>query len=144
MSIKSPTGRVQRALGWWTCGGAGTHLGGCEAPHPFPIWISSICGSKLSNLGRASSFPGGAVPASSGDAREEVSIPGSGRCPAVGNGNPPQYSYMENSMNRGGWCAILHGVAKSQTWLSTWAYTHTGGGSTDAQATIWTCDGRLQ
>ena len=55
------------------------------------------------------------MPASSGATRDEGLTPRTGRCPGIGNGNPPQYSYMENSMDRGGWCAKLHGVAKSQT-----------------------------
>ena len=47
------------------------------------------------------------------------SILGSGRTPRVGNGNPLQYSYLENSMDRGEWQVKVHGVAKSQTRLST-------------------------
>ena len=47
------------------------------------------------------------------------SIPGSGRAPGGGNGNLLQYSYLENSMDRGAWQATVHGVAKSQTRLST-------------------------
>ena len=43
------------------------------------------------------------------------SIPGSGRAPAEGNGNPLQCSCLENPMDRGAWQAIVHGVAKSQT-----------------------------
>ena len=42
-------------------------------------------------------------------------IPGLGRSPGEGNGNPLHYSYLENSMDRGAWQAIVHGVAKSQT-----------------------------
>ena len=45
-------------------------------------------------------------------------IPGSGRCPGEGNGNPLQYSCLRNPVNRGAWWAIVHGVAKSQTRLS--------------------------
>ena len=45
-------------------------------------------------------------------------IPGLGRSPRKGNGNPLQYSCLENSMDRGAWWATVHGVAKSQTWLS--------------------------
>ena len=44
-------------------------------------------------------------------------IPGSGRSPGEGNGNPLQYSCLENPMDRGGWPAIVHGVAKSPTGL---------------------------
>ena len=46
------------------------------------------------------------------------SIPGLGRSPVEGNGNPPQYSCLENSMNRGAWWATAHGVTKSWTQLS--------------------------
>ena len=42
-------------------------------------------------------------------------IPGSGRFPGEGHGNPLQYSCLENSMDRGAWWATIHGVAKSQT-----------------------------
>ena len=45
-------------------------------------------------------------------------IPGSGRSPAGGNGNPLQYSSLDNPMDRGVWQATVHGVAKSQTGLN--------------------------
>ena len=45
-------------------------------------------------------------------------IPGSGRCPGEGNGNPLQHSCWENFMDRGPWWATVHGVTKSQTRLS--------------------------
>ena len=44
-------------------------------------------------------------------------IPGSGRSPGVGNGNPLQYSYLENSTDRGAWWATIHGATESDT---TW------------------------
>jgi len=44
------------------------------------------------------------------------------RCPGVGNGNPLQYSCLENSMDRGAWWATVHGVAEGQTRLSTHTY----------------------
>ena len=57
------------------------------------------------------SFPGGTVvknlPANAGDARDMGSVPGSGRCPGVGNGNPLQYSCLENFMDREIWQAIV-------------------------------------
>ena len=60
-------------------------------------------------------FPGGSVvknlPANEGDVG---SIPGSGRSPAEGNGNPLQYSYLGNPMDRGAWRAPVHGVTKSE------------------------------
>ena len=50
-----------------------------------------------------------------GDAGDAGSFPGSGRSPGEGNGNPLQYSYLENPMDRGAGQATVHGVAKSQT-----------------------------
>ena len=47
------------------------------------------------------------------------SIPGSGRCPGGGNGNPLQYTYLGNAMDRGAWRATDHEVAKNWTRLST-------------------------
>ena len=52
-------------------------------------------------------------------ARDVCSVPGLGRSPGGGNGNPLQYSYLENSMDRRAWWATVYGVAKSETWLST-------------------------
>ena len=54
-------------------------------------------------------------PANAGDLRDEGLIPGSGRCPGVGNGNPLQYSCLENPIDRGAWWATVHRVAKSRT-----------------------------
>ena len=68
-------------------------------------------------------FPGGAVgknpPANAGDISNVGLIPGLGRSPGGGNGNPLQDSYLENPMGRGAWPATVQGVAKSWTWLST-------------------------
>ena len=61
-----------------------------------------------------------------GDTRDVGSIPRSGRSPGVGNGNPLQYSCLENSTDWGAWWATVHGVTKSQTY---WATEH----STEAQ-----------
>ena len=73
-------------------------------------------------------FPDGTVvknlPADAGDARDMGSIPGLESSPGVGNGNPLQYSCLENSMDRGAWQAIVHVVPKSLTQLSI-AHTHT-------------------
>ena len=67
-------------------------------------------------------FPGGLVvknpPVNAGDTRDASLIPGSGRSPGVGNGNPLQYSCLKNSMDRGAWQAEVHRVAKSRTRLS--------------------------
>ena len=58
------------------------------------------------------------LPASARDARDTSLIPGSGRSPGVGNGNPFQYSCLENSLDIGAWWATVHEVAKSRTRLS--------------------------
>ena len=67
-------------------------------------------------------FPGSSVaknpPAKAGDTGDVGSVPGSGRSHGGGNGNPLQYSCLENSMDRGAWWAIL----KSWTQLSNWAH----------------------
>ena len=71
--------------------------------HSF-LWLSNIL------------FPGGSVvknlPAMAGDTGL---IPGLGRSPGEGNGNPIQYSCLENPMDRETWWATVHGVAKSRT-----------------------------
>ena len=54
-------------------------------------------------------------PANAGDIRDMGSIPGSGRSPGEGHGNPLQYSCLENPMDRGVWWATVHGVTKSWT-----------------------------
>ena len=54
-------------------------------------------------------------PASAGDARDVGSIPGSGRSPGGGNGNPLQNCCLENSMDRRAWWVTVHGFAKSWT-----------------------------
>ena len=52
-----------------------------------------------------------------GEVRNAGSIPESGRSPGEGDGNPRQYSCLENSMDRGAWRATVHGIAKSQSQL---------------------------
>ena len=56
-------------------------------------------------------------PANAGDVRDAGSIPGSGRSPGKGDGNPLQYSCLENPMDRGAWQVIVHGVTKNWTQL---------------------------
>ena len=73
-------------------------------------YLSALSSSEVSSL---LGFPGGSVvknmPA---DAGEEDSIPGSGRSPEGGNGNPLQYSCLGNPINRGALQATVHGVTK--------------------------------
>ena len=74
-------------------------------------------------MGFSVGFPGGSevkVPAS--NAGDPGSIPGSGRSPGEGNGNPFQYSCLGNPMDGKAWQATVHGVAKSRTRLSD--FTH--------------------
>ena len=52
------------------------------------------------------------LPANVGDVKDVGSSPGSGRSPGEGNGNPLQYSCLENPMDRGAWWATVHGVSK--------------------------------
>ena len=66
-------------------------------------------------------FPGGSLPVgteSACNAGDPGSVPGLGKSPGEGNGNPFQYSCLENSIDRGAWWAIVHGVAKNQTQLN--------------------------
>ena len=58
-------------------------------------------------------------PANAGSARDAGLIPELGISPGIENGNPLQYSCMENSMDRGAWWATFHRIAKNQTRLST-------------------------
>ena len=60
--------------------------------------------------------------ASTRNAGDLGSIPGSGRSPGEGNGNPLQYSCLENSMDRGAWWATDHGVTKSWTQQSYFTF----------------------
>ena len=63
-------------------------------------------------------------PANAGDAEDSGSIPGLGRSPEGVHGNPPQYSYWDNLMDRGAWRATVHGVIESDT-IEARVRTHT-------------------
>ena len=68
-------------------------------------------------------FPGGGAVVenpftNTGGTEDKGSIPGQGRSPGGGNGNPLQYSFLENPTDRGAWQAAAHGVTESQTQLS--------------------------
>ena len=62
------------------------------------------------------------APVNAGDIRDAGSVPGLGRCPGEGNGNPLQDSCLENPMGRGAWWAAVHRVAKSWTRLSDFTF----------------------
>ena len=68
----------------------------------------------LNNYIEILGFPGGSDGRETGcNAGDLGSIPGSGRSPGGGHGNPVQYSCLENPMNRGAWWAIVYRVAES-------------------------------
>ena len=67
------------------------------------------------------------LPANATDIRDADLIPGLGRCPGRGHGNPFQYSCPENPMDRGAWWATVHGFTKEEldmTKASEHAHTH--------------------
>ena len=64
------------------------------------------------------------LPASAGDTRDTGSIPGLGRSPGGGNGNPLQYSCLGNPMDGGVLWATIHGATKSQIQLTLCVHTH--------------------
>ena len=79
--------------------------------------------SQFKALPQHQGFPGGSeVKASACNAGDLGSIPGSGRSPGEGNGNPLQYSCLENPMGRGGWWATVTG-SQSRTRLSDFTFT---------------------
>ena len=82
----------------------------------------------LNNKETEQLYSGGAVvkhpPASVGDSREQGSVSGSGRSPGEGNGNPRQYSRLENLMDREAWCTTVHRATNSWTRPSDWVHMH--------------------
>ena len=107
---------------------------GTGEPGGLPCMGSHRVGHDWSDLpylkeDRTTSFPGGAneapYPASEGEIRDLGLIPGPGRSPGEGNGNPLQYSCLENPMDKGAWRATVQRVTKSWTWLR-WFSTQAG------------------
>ena len=98
----------------------------------YPAWALSDSRKLmfLTKFGGFWSFQGGASDknpsANAGDFRDPCLIPGSGRSPGAGHGNPLQYPCLENPMDRGAWRATVHGVTKSWTWLK-WLSLHAWG-----------------
>jgi len=66
------------------------------------------------------------LPANTGDTGDLGLILGSGRSPGGGNGNPLQYSCLENPMDRGAWRAVVHGVTESDVIEHTHSLLHVG------------------
>ena len=86
------------------------------------LWFIHLYHYKTFHCVNIMGFPGGPMmknpPSNAGDARDVGSIPGSGRSPGERNGNPLQYSCLENSIYREAWQDTITGVKKSQTRLS--------------------------
>ena len=71
---------------------------------------------RVSGSSDGREFPGGSDSKESACSAGDLgSVPGSGKSPGEGNGYPLQYSGLENSLDRGSWQAIVHGVVKSWT-----------------------------
>ena len=89
------------------------HYGLSVCPAQFHVVATAL---SVTVLGRGCCFPGGSeVKASACNAGDLGSIPGPGRSPGEGNGNPLQYSCLENPMDGGAWWATVHRVAESDT-----------------------------
>ena len=100
------------------------HLVGCR------LWgrteLDTTEATEQHQQGPVKGFPGGLDGKESAcNAGDPGSIPGLGRSPGEGNGNPLQYSCLENPTDRGAWWPTVHGVAKSRTWLSNFTFTFT-------------------
>ena len=132
--MKKGCGQVRQA---WAS--SGFHLGGLVSVHRvaqlcimyMQTFLSSlICAhclisesQSLRDVKEHLDFPGGSDgKASVYNVGDPGWIPGLGRCPGEGNGNPLQHSCLENPMDGGALRATVHGVAKSQTRLSDFTY----------------------
>ena len=93
---------------------------------PLGSWAGSgIWGGRGGIRGTVGHIPSGSESEESAcNSGDPGPIPGSGRSPGGGHGNPFQYSCLENRMDRGAWRATVHGVTNSQTWLKQLS-THT-------------------
>ena len=93
-----------------------------------PLWLSEIRPSPQ----RHRAFPAALVVKNpSANAGDLGYIPGLGRSPGEGNGNPLQYSCLENPMDGEAWCATVHGVAKSRTRLKQLSRSSSSSSSSD-------------
>ena len=111
--VTAPDGACHCPMWWWRLEGwkgGGTHGGGPE--HRFESY-SDI--HQVLNLPRYRYLHVGDL----------GSIPGLGRSLGEGNGNPLQYSHLENPMDGGAWWATVHSITKGRTWLSDFTFTFT-------------------
>ena len=94
-------------------------LGQCNA------WAAKLCSVSAIVINRVSPVAQcKESTCNAGDTEQTSLIPESGRSPGGGHGNPPQYSCLENPMDRGAWRAAVHGITKSWTQLKR-LRTHT-------------------
>ena len=85
----------------------------------YPSGLLNVWIIITANIFSAYYVPGGSDSKESACSAGDLgSIPALGRTPGEGHGNPLQYSCLENPMDRGAWQVTVHGVTKSQTWLS--------------------------
>ena len=81
------------------------------------VWISKYSNTNDSHWASQVAPVVSSSPASTEDARDAGSIPGSGRSPGGRYSNPLQYACLENPMDRGVWQATFHGITKRWTWV---------------------------
>ena len=115
VSPGSPWGQLQLSITAWDFSIPAYKLHNLGWEHPSSSLSLFICkmGSFILKI-QASRL---VLVANAGDIKDAGSIPGSGRSPRGGHGNPLQYSCLENPMDRGTWQATVHRVTKSRTWL---------------------------
>ena len=107
----------------WTCAGGWGRTRRVCAEEQVDAWVTSS-NTTLSNP--CKDFSGGSDGKTSAyNVGNPGSVPGLGRSPGEGNGNPLQYSCLENPMDGGAWSATVHRVAKSRTRLSDVTFTFT-------------------
>ena len=93
-----------------------------SAPWADILYVKWKC-ELWTEYGKEEGFPGDSDGKESAcNAGEPSSIPRLGRSPGKGNGKPLQYSCLEDPMDGGDWGATVHGVTKSQTWLSDFTF----------------------
>ena len=96
---------------------SGRGKGYCSVQKWYPMACTVWIILTLYNLMNGASYVVNNPPANTGDLRDVGSIPGWGRSPGGGHGNPLRYSCLENPMDRGAWWSMVHRIAESWKWL---------------------------
>jgi len=130
--LEKPTNRIRkhRLLKWFNKNNV-VRSNLTSTPR-FPVLCILAIGDIASYIGHYFSIYGASQvvlvvknpPADAGNIRDAGWIPGSGRSPGGGNGNPLQYSCLENPMDRGAWQTTVHRIAKSWTRLKRLGTAH--------------------